>query len=177
MIADIDAMLERKGWSRADLGRAVGIDAPQISNILNGKQGLSIERLLNFYRVLGMAMLVREGDPLHPVRLGTISGTGRLMADFKDISFPGYVEIGPRAIGPYGPGMQVWLKASNDFAPGRWVLVARDDGHDLVRCDQRGDTRVLVTSSGDSLMYEPERHSIVAVSYGRFIRNSETHYF
>lgn len=60
VLDDINGMLVRKGWARVDLARALGIDAAQMSNILNGVQGLTIPRMLSIYRALGAVQLVRE---------------------------------------------------------------------------------------------------------------------
>lgn len=168
IIANITGMLERRGWNRADLARALGIDAPQVSNILNGKQGLSIPRMMDIYRALGAVMLVREGDPSAPVGIGTINAAGRLMTDAKVTAFPGYVLIGERSIGPYEPGTQVWLNAETEFVDGKWVLVERADGHELMKCEDREGQRYLISYSGDEVVFRPERHRILATSYGHF---------
>lgn len=170
IIADINAMVEQRGWARADLARALGIDPPQVSNILNGKQGLSITRMLDIYRVLGAFMLVRKGDPSAPVGIGTINRAGRLMTDSKDIALPGYILVGERRIGPYEPGMQVWLNSEREFVAGRWVLIERDDGHELMQCHAKEDGSLwLVAYTGDEVAYRPDRHRIVASAYGHFV--------
>lgn len=172
IIAHIDVMLDRRGWKRADLARALGIDAPQVSNILNGKQGLSIPRMMDIYRVLGAIMLVREGDPSAPVGIGTLNRAGRLMTqnNTKDLALPGYMLVGERRIGPYEPGMQVWVNAEREFVSGRWVLIEREDEHELMQCLEKEDgSRWLVAYTGDEVAYRPERHQILATAYGHFV--------
>lgn len=75
------------------------------------------------------------------------------MPELKDLTLPGYVIVGDRPIGPYPPGVQVWLNASRDFASGRWVLVERVDGHELMKCEARADGKWLIAYTGDEVSY------------------------
>jgi len=51
---------------------------------------------------------------------------------------------------------------------GRRAVSAWDAGCDLVQCDERNGVRIVLTTGGDAVLYEPERHTVVGVVYGRF---------
>lgn len=51
---EIRKLIERKRWTQARLGREVGLDPPQLSNLLRGRlSGFSVEALFSILNRLG----------------------------------------------------------------------------------------------------------------------------
>lgn len=166
-IADeMEALRKRRGMSRRQLALAAGVHPTQISQILLGQQGTSIERASEILRVLGAALLVQPGDEQRPRRIGTLDELGRVMTE-STIVFPGYVECGPGCTA-FAPGEQLFLKAHETFELDKLVLVDTSNGRQLVRCVEVEGMRFLRTMTGDDVRYVHERHSILAIVYGSF---------
>lgn len=129
--------------------------------------GLSYEKACDVSRVLGAALSVAEADEARPLRIGTIDEAGRLMAD-NPLTFPGIVEVST-AFGPFRPGDQLHVRASDTWELHRWVLVEREGrAPQIAQCAERTGTRVLVDTQGDAVLYEPSRHRVLGRVYGRF---------
>jgi transcriptional regulator with XRE-family HTH domain len=165
--AEMEALRLRRGMSRRQLALAAGVHPTQMSQILLGQQGASIERTAEILCVLGAALLVQPGDEQRPRRIGTIDEEGRFMADTPVIVFPAYVECGPNTP-EFAPGEQLFLKASEAFELGKIVLVELAGGRQVMRCVEESGLRFLRTLAGDDVRYVPERHRVVAVVYGSF---------
>lgn len=166
---EIDSLRERRGLTRAALARAAGVHPTQMSQILLGQQGMSIERMADILGALGAALLVAEGDEHKPSRIGVFDASGRLMTDLLKIPLPGYVEAS-ELCADFKAGEQVYVQAATEFELDKWVLAERVGGTGRVfaKCIEVEGARYLQTPEGDDLRFTADRYRVVARAYGRF---------
>lgn len=56
----IDQALARKGWSRSDLARVMGVTPPHISNVLNRPEKLALNVMLSIAEAAGVTLGLRD---------------------------------------------------------------------------------------------------------------------
>ena len=129
-----------------------------MSHFLNGKKGLSVEKLAQVVHVLGGVLAVESDD--QGVRVvGTIDAQGELHTEVV-VSFPALFEVAA-GFGPFLPGDRVLIQPAERFELGKFLIVETSGRKRLCQAVEQEGVRGLLTSEGDVLLYQPARHVIV----------------
>jgi transcriptional regulator with XRE-family HTH domain len=123
---EIESLRLKRGLSKAELARRSGVHPTQISQILLGHQGMSLERLSDILEVLGAAMLITEADELHAPSIGHINSGGEVVPASADqrMVFPCYVETSTSSA-EFSAGERLFIKESSVFQVDKWMLCRR----------------------------------------------------
>jgi transcriptional regulator with XRE-family HTH domain len=159
----MEALRLARGLSRRQLALAAGLHPTQMSQILLGRQGFSVERAADILAVLGASLIVAPVDERTPHRLGTLDGAGVAHLD-GPLAFPGALACSA-ALHGLAAGESVHLRASDAFTPDALHLVTLGAHHEVRRAIVLDGMRFLRDAAGDDLRYVPERHTILAVAY------------
>lgn len=161
----LDQVRSRKGLTRGELSRRTGIHRTNVSNFLNKKEGVGADRALRYIDALGL--VIRDSEIGAPIPVGAI-GPGAMLILDAPLSFPCTARVAV-AFGTYQVDDVLHLAASATFDVGKWLLIERGTTRVFAFADDRpGAGRVLTMADGDALLYDPERHKIIARVYGYF---------
>jgi transcriptional regulator with XRE-family HTH domain len=166
LLRQLEAARLRRGLSKGEVARRIGALPPTVSNILNEKEGVGIDRALAFIDALGLA--IRDSTEDEPISVGSVGADAVLLVDVPHITFPctALVRV---AFGHYQPGDTIYLKAATTLELGRWLLLEKGDGRVFAKAGERGNDRVLLMGNGDTVLYEPARHKVIGCIY-RYLR-------
>lgn len=130
-----------------------------MSHFLNGKKGLSVEKLWRVAQALGGVLAVEEGDD-DPMRVvGTIGAQGELHTEVI-VSFPAMFEVA-EGFGPFQAGDRVLIQPADRWEVGKFLVVESSGRQRLVQAVDHEGLRALLTSEGDVMVFQPARHVIV----------------
>lgn len=152
----------RKDVSQNKLAEAGGIKPTQWSGVIHGRAGISLERLFDVAAHLGMTIDVVESSADHPTLVGSVVESGLLEVS-GSWALPGLVEIET----PFAEFLQGdrLLLVPGSFTSGAWMAVkGPDDRTKLWKGAERASLSVLVSVIGESLIFDPSLHQIVAVA-------------
>jgi transcriptional regulator with XRE-family HTH domain len=159
----MEALRLSRGMTRRQLALAAGVHPTQLSQILLGHQGMSLDRAADILGVLGAALSVTALDERAPLRLGHVDPSGAVLLE-RPLVLPGSVVCG-EALPGLAAGEELHFRPASDFESGRLMLVALGERLALRRGVELGGMAFLRDMAGDDLRHVPDRHRVVAVAY------------
>jgi transcriptional regulator with XRE-family HTH domain len=156
----------QRGLSRRQLALASGVHPTQMSQILLGHQGMSIDRAADILGVLGATLVVSPVDERTPHRLGEVDASGRVIAETA-LALPAYLEC-REPFGDHPASTQLFIRELADFQRDRLMLVELGTGLELRLGVEESKMRFLRNAASDDLRYVPERHRVLGLVYGAF---------
>lgn len=156
--ASAERLRAKRGVSRRKLALLAGVEVTHMSHFLNGKKGLSVEKLWRVAQALGGVLAVDEGDEALRV-VGTVGAQGELHTEVS-VSFPAMFEVA-EGFGPFRVGDRVMIHPAEKWELGKYVVVDTASRLRLCQAVEHDGVRGLLTSDGDVLLYQPTRQRIV----------------
>lgn len=129
-----------------------------MSHFLNGKKGLSVKQLWRVAQALGGVLAVEQTTD-SPSVVGTIDAQGELHTEVI-VSFPALFEV-VQGFGPFRAGDRVLIQPFDRWEAGRFLVVESSGRQRLCQAVDHEGLRALLTSEGDTLIYQANRHVIV----------------
>lgn len=129
-----------------------------MSHFLNGKKGLSVKQLWRVAQALGGVLAVEQTTD-SPSVVGTIGAQGELHTEVV-VSFPAIFEVA-EGFGPFRVGDRVLIQPADRWEVGKYLVVEASGRQRLCQAVDHEGLRALLTSEGDTLIFQPARHVIV----------------
>lgn len=129
-----------------------------MSHFLNGKKGLSVKQLWRVAQALGGVLAVEQTTD-SPSVVGTIGAQGELHTEVV-VSFPALFEVA-EGFGPFRAGDRVLIQPADRWEVGKYLVIEANGRQRLCQAVEHEGLRALLTSEGDTLVFQPARHTIV----------------